>query len=212
MSDFALTSLALSSVCPTNKVILDDKGDPSVMVERPAQMLSALLTNGDSTVHPAFLVNGVQRKKLAFGKFQSIVHNSRTYSLPNEDPVASITLDEIEQYSKNKGNGFHCITYMEWAFLALLAKKNGTMPKGNNNYGKDTSETSFVAIPTYIDTGAGNKTGRVATGTGPLTWSDTGTLDGVWDLNGNVWEWIRGVRLVCGELQVIPYNLSLIHI
>ena len=81
MSNFALTSLALSSVCPTNKVIVDDKGDPSVMVERPAQMLNALLTNGDSTVHPAFLVNGVQRKKLAFGKFQSIVHNSRAYSL-----------------------------------------------------------------------------------------------------------------------------------
>lgn len=64
MSNFALTSLALSSVCPTNKVIVDDKGDPSVMVERPAQMLNALLTNGDSTAHPAFLVNGVQRKKL----------------------------------------------------------------------------------------------------------------------------------------------------
>lgn len=130
MSNFALTSLALSSVCPTNKVIVDDKGDPSVMVERPAQMLNALLTNGDSTVHPAFLVNGVQRKKLAFGKFQSIVHNSRTYSLPNEDPAANITLDEIEQYSKNKGNGFHCITYMEWGFLALLAKKNGHHAQG----------------------------------------------------------------------------------
>ena len=82
MSNFALTSLALSSVCPTNKVIVDDKGDPSVMVERPAQMLNALLTNGDSTVHPAFLVNGVQRKKLAFGKFQSIVHNSRAIRCP----------------------------------------------------------------------------------------------------------------------------------
>ena len=146
MSNFALTSLALSSVCPTNKVIVDDKGDPSVMVE------------------------------LAFGKFQSIVHNSRTYSLPNEDPAANITLDEIEQYSKNKGNGFHCITYMEWGFLALLAKKNGTMPKGNNNYGKDSSETAIVAIQTFIDTGAGNKTGRVATGTGPVTWSDTGAM------------------------------------
>ena len=28
MSNFALTSLALSSVCPTNKVIVDDKATP----------------------------------------------------------------------------------------------------------------------------------------------------------------------------------------
>lgn len=40
MSNFALTSLALSSVCPTNKVIVDDKGDPSVMVERRRRCLT----------------------------------------------------------------------------------------------------------------------------------------------------------------------------
>ena len=203
MADFDLTSLALSMVCPTNKLIMDDKGLPGVYVERIAQPLNALLTNGDNSIHPAFLYNGIQKDSLFFGKFQAKAHASRAYSLPGEDPTAYINFDTANNYCKNKGDGHHLMTAAEWAFLALLAKKMGTMPKGNNNYGKDVSESLRVAIPTSKD---GQNTARVATGTGPVTWSDTGTIDGIFDLNGNVWEWLAGMRLVYGELQVIPYN------
>ncbi len=204
MANFDLTGLALKMVCPTNKLIADDKGLPGVYVERAAQPLSALLTGGDSSIHPAFLLNGIQKDSISFGKFQAKAHANRAYSLPGEDPTAYITLDTSEQYCKNKGDGHHCVTAAEWAFLALLAKKMGTMPKGNNNYGKDISEAQHIAIPSYKD--GNGTTCRVATGTGPLTWSDTGDLTGIWDLNGNVWEWVSGMRLVHGELQVIPYN------
>ena len=46
----------------------------------------------------------------------------------------------------------------------------------------------------------------MATGTGPLTWSHDKTLSGIWDLNGNVWEWQGGIRLVWGELQILANN------
>ena len=203
MANFDLTGLALSMVCPTNKLITDDRGLPGVYVERAAQPLSALLAGGDSSIHPAFLINGIQHDRIAIGKFQAKTHSNRAYSLPGEDPTAYITFDASVQACKNKGDGHHLVTAAEWAFLALLAKKNGTMPKGNNNYGKDASETLAVAIPTLKDKGA---TCRVATGTGPVTWSDTGDISGIYDLNGNVWEWVNGMRLVKGELQVIPYN------
>lgn len=204
MANFDLTGLALKMVCPTNKLITDDKGLPGVYVERAAQPLSALVTGGDSSIHPAFLINGLQKNSICFGKFQAKAHGNRAYSLPGEDPTVYITMDASEQYCKNKGDGHHCVTAAEWAFLALLAKKMGTMPKGNNNYGKDASETQCIAIPSYKDNNG--TTCRVAIGTGPLTWSDTGDLTGIWDLNGNVWEWVSGMRLVYGELQVIPYN------
>ncbi len=206
MDNFDLTGLALKMVCPTNKLITDDKGIPGVYVERPAMALSELLTGGDSSIHPAFLINGIQKDSICIGKFQAKTHGNRAYSLPGEDPAAYITMDTSELYCKNKGDGHHCITMAEWAFLALLAKKRGTQPRGNNNYGKDASETQRIAIPTMKD--GNGAICRVATGTGPLTWSDTGDITGIYDLNGNVWEWAAGLRLVHGELQVIPYNNS----
>jgi len=78
------------------------------------------------------------------------------------------------------------------------------MPKGNNNYGKDTSESTYVAIPTYKD--EQGRTCRVATGTGPVTWSHNGEVTGIWDLNGNVSEWVGGYRVRDGESQIIPNN------
>ena len=156
-----------------------------------------------TTTHPAFQISNSAKATLCFGKFQGKIHNNRLYSLPNEDPASNKDHDTFLAYCQNKGPGHHEITAAEWAFLALLAKRNGTQPKGNNNYGKDASETDYVAIPKTWSSGQIN---HVATGTGPVTWSDDGTLAGIWDLNGNVWEWIIGIRLVEGELQVIPWN------
>lgn len=207
MANFGLSDFALRSVCPTNCLILDTAADgnalPGVYVQIPSMKLNELLANGDGSVHPAFLVNGVERK-LKIGKFQGVAHNNRIYSLPGEDPRTNIALDAYEQYCKNKGPGHHCITAAEWAFLALWCKKNNCQPYGNNNYGKDSRETAYLAIPTTKD-GDGH-TNRIATGSGPITWSHNKQVDGIWDLNGNVYEWIAGIRLCKGELQVIPYN------
>ena len=209
MANYGLAEIALRAVCPTNRLIRDNAGDgieiPGAYVEIAAQPLSTLLTNGDGSIHPAFLINGVQKNSVFIGKFQGVANGSRIYSLAGEDPRANINLDTYERYCKNKGPGHHCITWAEWAYLALWCKKNNCQPYGNNFYGKDSRETEYLAIPSMARDNNG-KIQRVATGTGPLTWSHNRQVDGIWDLNGNVWEWIAGIRLVKGELQFIPYN------
>ena len=51
-----------------------------------------------------------------------------------------------------------------------------------------------------------NRIQRVATGTGPVKWSHNWAADGIWDLNGNVWEWCGGIRTVYGEVQILANN------
>lgn len=203
MANFDLTNLAVKMICPNNEVKLDDAGLPSVMVYIPKFKNSDVLAGGDSSTHPAFIVNGQEIAGFWYGKYEACQSNGKAYSLPAEDPAQNLDFDECRTRCEAKGAGWHVSTAAEWAAVALWCKKNGTQPLGNNNYGKDTSESGYKAIVTAMD---GTNRGRVATGTGPLTWSHDGTQAGIWDLNGNVWEWQGGIRLVWGELQILANN------
>lgn len=205
MNSFDAASLALKVSCGANNELLyDNVNMPSVMVKIP-KMTYAQLGLGDSNAtFPAFIVNGTEVDAIWISKYQNVVHEGRAYSLPGQDPKTSINFDTALSSCKAKGAGWHLMTRMEWALLAHWCKHNGTMPYGNNNYGKDGRETVRKAIPTYVD-GEGTIC-RVATGTGPLSWSHDGTPAGIWDLNGNVYEWVGGMRTVCGELQVLINN------
>jgi hypothetical protein len=183
--------------------LYDDKGMPSVMVKIPKQTYAQLGLGASTATHPAFIVDGTEVDAVYISKYQTIVVNGRAYSLPGQDPRTDIDFDTACSVCEAKGAGWHLMTRAEWAFLALWCKNNGFQPWGNNNYGKDSREANYKAIPTFRYDAV---IGRVATGTGPLTWSHDKSPAGIWDLNGNVWERNGGIRLVYGELQVLANN------
>lgn len=204
MSKFSLTEMAVKMFCPGNVVQLDDAGLPSVLVYIPAFKNSDVLTGGNDDTHPAFIVNGKEIPGFYYSKYENVVYNGMAYSLPAEDPKASITIDEARAACESKGYGWHLSTAAEWAAIALWCKKNGFMPYGNNNNGKDHRESEYKAVP--VSYNADGTITKVATGTGPLTWSHDGTASGIWDMGGNLWEWQGGFRLVWGEIQILANN------
>ena len=201
--NFDLMATALKAVCPNNEILLDNAGKPSVMVRIP-KMTYAQLGMGESTaLFPAFIINGQEVDEIYISKYLNIVQNGRAYSLPGVDPAASMNFDQARSYCEAKGDGWHCMTRMEWGLLMRICEMQGFIPLGNNNYGKHSSEQFYKAIKTYDDSG---KTGRTATGTGPLTWYHDNSPSGIAGLVGDVWEWAGGVRTVYGELQVMANN------
>lgn len=198
--DLKLSIEALSG--GKNTVLFDDLGMPSVMVPFPKLKMSDLIAGGSENIHPAFSVDGAEKSVIYVSKYQNIVLNERGYSLPMRDPRANLNFDQAVTYCRNKGKGWSLTPYSLWSAIALWCRKNGTMPRGNNNYGADHAYGHEKGVPTYYESG---KIARCATGSGPNTWNHNWMPDGIADLNGNVWEWCAGMRLMNGEIQIIPY-------
>lgn len=186
------------SIVSSNQVIFDNAGKPSIMVRIPKFNLSDVIEGAPDTPHPAFIVNGAEVPEIWISKYQNVIVDERAYSLPYQEPAVNMTYDEARTACEAKGPGWHLMSNAEWAAIALWAKKNGTLPRGNNNWGSDYSRNEEKGVP-----GRGSK---VLTGSGPASWSHDGTAEGVYDLNGNVWEWVSGLRLYNGEIQIIPDN------
>ena len=204
-ANFDLMGLALKCACPNNEIIYDDKGMPSVMVRLPAKSYKELGLGSSMAIHPAWIVDGHEVDAIYISKFQNIIHGGRAYSLPGQDPANTLDFDQARAACNAKGEGWHLMTAMEWGAIACMCKAAGTMPYGNNDYGKDSRESGYYASPSF-ERDSSERIQRVGTGTGPLTWSHDRTPGGIWDLNGNVWEWQGGMRTVKGELQILANN------
>ncbi len=186
-----------------NTVMYDDQGYPSIMVRIPKFYLDEVITGAPHQVHPAFLVNGVEKSEIWISKYLNIVHNGRAYSLPGQDPAHYVNFDIARNYCFAKGPGWHLMTNAEWAAIALWCRKAGLMPRGNtaNGASSDATYERGVLAPT-------NESGayRTLTGSGPATWNHDGMPEGIADLCGNVWEWVDGLKLVNGRIYVHPDN------
>lgn len=97
------------------------------------------------------------------------------------------------------GTGAHLITVFEWASLAYLALTSGYQPRGNNaNSDPPADQAGGIGLLDRACHDRNNAWHCALTGSGPLTWALGQHVSGVWDLNGNMWEWNDGL-LLCPE-------------
>ncbi|MEG2012694.1 MAG: SUMF1/EgtB/PvdO family nonheme iron enzyme [Anaerovoracaceae bacterium] len=200
----------MENVYRKTAILYDDVGKPSEMVQIPKFLVSDVIQGGPDIVHPAFIIDGKERECIYISKYQNIVEGERAYSLPNKDPDVLHTPIEINRFCRNKGKNWHLMTSAEWAAVSLWSRKNNTIPRGNNDGGRDWKvcheHGKLISLDGIVPEGEEGPPKRVATGSGPATWSHDGSNDGIFDMNGNVWELTSGMRTVNGILQVIKEN------
>ena len=129
-----------------------------------------------------------------------------------------ITFPQAMIAAANKGKGWHLTSAFEWASLAFLAQKlssNNTRswPGGGNNNvdppadAVTATEIALLDLHLHAENGAYH---RALPGTGPKTWSHNHAANGVFDLNGLVWEWILLMMNTSGHAYV-PANINVTY-
>lgn len=200
MKHYDLMKLQLESLSGgKTTVLMDDQNLPSIMVRIPKFNLSDVMDGAPDEPHPAFIKEGVVKDCIYISKYQNTVHEDRGYSLPFKDPAVFMTYDKARSYCSNKGENWHMMTNDEWAAIALWSRKNKTIPRGNTKHSRSHSHPHERGVVSFKN---GKTECRTYTGSGPAAWSHDGTPDGIYDLVGNVWEYVDGVYLKNGMLYI----------
>ena len=175
-------------------VLWTKSGFPSYMNVIPKFRLEELHPTALGTgIHPAFLVNGVEKSEIFIGTYQAVIQDGEAISLPGQVPATRIDFDAARAACIAAGPGFHLMTNLEWAAIALWCHANGHDVRGNTNSGcshSNPEERGKLAKNSNL----------ILTGSGPSSWRHDGTPFGIADLVGNVWEWNDGLKLVSGEI------------
>lgn len=193
-----------------NTVIYDSQGNPNVMVVVPRFTYESLgltdlqLGTGTPT---AFMTNGAPRGEILIAKYLASAGGTTCSVVGGVQPLASVTYDQAKSRCTGKGANWHLMSIHEWAAIALWSLANGTVPRGNTNYGRahdklfETARRADNGVP-----GDASGTGRTDTGKGPATWTHDNTAHGIHDLVGNIWEWQDQMMLSEGQIKTTIDN------
>ncbi len=173
------------------------------------------ITTTIGPVHPAFLVNSVEKMEILISMFKATSFNGTTFhgsgagyravSWPGLIPTGSLDFDASKAIHTQKGAGWHMMTMWERALIMWLSMKMGTEPRGNTYYGRSHEsgyEYECAVRSDGLAPGTTSGTAKHRNGSGPSKWSHNGERWGIHDLVGSMYEWTDLFKIVDGLIKM----------
>ena len=137
--------------------IYDNAGIPSIM-HRFRRVTNKELFGGSDAVHPAFIIGGEVYDEIYISVYENTMINGKPYSLPLQEPVTNITMEDFAQACFSKGEGWHCLTAAEWGLLrdalaALPAQRLGEIRQ--KMLALAAAQPSFPVVCPLLDPASG---------------------------------------------------------
>lgn len=195
-------------------VMYTKKGQPTFLRRIPLFNLQDLDPSLGTGPHPAFVVGEHTVSEIWVGMYPSVPSQGELVSVPGAAPIYMRFADAVAAAQAN-GPGFHLVTNAEWAAVLLMhwaMNNKQDVLRGNTSWGRSREAPWETAV--RVDGRApGETTGDSLhfTGSGPLTWRHDGTAWGIADLVSPQ-QWVAGLRLVNGEIQIIPNNNAAVNV
>lgn len=186
-------------------IVRDARDNPSIMrrYEKCLHREVDPSVTGDA-IHPVFIVRDKILDAIYLPEYLSSMFDGIPYSLPMQTPATMMDFDSVVECHRKKGDGWHCMTAVEWKFLEDLARLRESA--GAERLRGNTSFGCSHEIPGEHGMHPNGWNTITLTGSGPESWFLLDNKEGIADFVGNVWKHLAGIRLVNGRYQYIKNN------
>src|SRR5574344_1491331 len=190
----------------------------SITFEKVNDTKSTGSTNGTWLTHPAFTFGTTELPGIWVGKFEASGTTSALKILPDVSSLRSITLGDMFNAVRNVENSYastygvdatkidtHMMKNMEWGAIAYLT---------SSIYGRYTNSTTCISSGCeVVINNQGFTTGCSSSGCGwatnGISASTTGSVYGIYDMNGGSWEYVMGNMVdASGNYYTYLYSAS----
>ena len=183
-----------------------------VLANKYRYLISPVALSGFK-VHPAFIVNTVEKNFIYVSAFEGYQTGGKLCSLAGQAPAVSADLPTFRGYAHARGSGWELLDYNTVAAIELLfIIRNATLNsqslyQGITDAGNTAAvNTGFTALVGTGSVDLGNASGE-ATAQGTAA-KRSFSIFGIENFYGNVWKWVDGIKFKNYEMWIADHGFD----